>query len=205
MTGLTLDVLCRRWPHANHTLVEGMVETATAVFSKYGLTLPAEQADLMAQISEETGGGTATEENLNYSASRLCQVWPREFPTLAAAFPYAYSPRALADKVYGGRVGNAPGTDDGWNFRGRGGIQITFRGNYLTIKRLTGLDVIADPSLLSAPKTFLECAAAFWKYANLNKFADSGNLRAETLVLNGGYTNLALREQWDRIWRSELC
>jgi putative chitinase len=205
MTALTFDALCQRWPHANHSLTEGMVETAPLVFSKYGLTTPAEQADLMAQISEETGGGTALEENLNYSASRLCQVWPRQFPSIASALPYAYAPRALADRVYGGRSGNAPGTDDGWNFRGRGGIQVTFRDNYAMIKAVAGLDVLANPGILSAPQTFLECAAAFWKHAGLNKDADSGNFRAETLVLNGGYTNLALREQWRAIWRSELC
>lgn len=204
MTALTFDALCQRWPHANHSLVEGMVATAPLAFSKYGLTTPTEQADLLAQISEETGGGTALEENLNYSASRLCQVWPRQFPSLSAALPYAYSPRVLADRVYGGRGGNAPGTDDGWNFRGRGGIQITFRGNYSLIKTLTGLNVLNYPDILSDPRFFLECAAAWWKHAGLNKDADSGNFRAETLVLNGGYTNLALREQWRAIWRSEL-
>ena len=84
---LTLPMMDRRWPKAAHSLVDGMVATSEAVFVKYGLATPTEVADFMAQISEETGGGWDTEEDLNYSAARLCQVWPAMFPTMASAAP----------------------------------------------------------------------------------------------------------------------
>jgi putative chitinase len=73
----------------------------------------------------ETGGKLQpVEENLNYSAKRLTQVWPKRFPSLASAKPYANNPKALAEKVYGGRLGNdRPG--DGWLFRGRNLPQAT--------------------------------------------------------------------------------
>lgn len=202
---LTFDILNRRWPNAPHALTEGLVASSAAVFEKYGLTTSAEQADLLAQISEETGGGTATEENLNYSAGRLCQVWPTRFHTLGAATPFAHSPQALANNVYNGRGGNRVGSNDGWLFRGRGGLQTTFHDNYLKTQELTGLAIMDNPGLLSDPAHILECAAAFWKNAGLNKDADSGNFSHETLVLNGGLTNLALREQWRNVWRQELC
>ena len=194
----------RRWPQAPHSLVEGISETATAAFDLYGLHTATEQADFLAQISEESGGGTETSENLNYSAPRLVQVWPSRFPTVATALPFAHNPKALADNVYGGRGGNRPGTDDGWTFRGRGLIQTTFRNNYEMTGKLTGLDLIANPDLLSDPMHCLACALAFWKNANLNPIADAGNFKLETLRLNGGYTNYNLRLAWRGIWRSEL-
>lgn len=201
---LTFAMLNRRWPNASHALVQGVSDNAAANFAKYGLTSLTEQADILAQVSEETGGGTATEENLNYTAQRLCAVWPSLFPSLAAAMPYAHNPKALADKAYGGRGGNVPGTDDGWNFRGRGAMQTTFRNNYAMTAKITSLDCLNNPDLVCDPAHFLECACAFWKNANLNPIADAGNFNLETLRLNGGYTNLALREQWRSIWREEL-
>ncbi|MCY1745057.1 hypothetical protein [Ensifer sp. SL37] len=52
-------------------------------------------------------------ENLYYSAERLTQVWPSRFPTIASAKPFARNPRKLANKVYGGRMGNTAPDDAG--------------------------------------------------------------------------------------------
>lgn len=86
-------------------------------------------AAILSEAHHETGGSMQPiEENLNYSAKRLAQVWPKRFPTIDSARPYANDPPALANKVYGGRLGNA--LNEGWMFRGRGLIQITGRANY---------------------------------------------------------------------------
>ena len=87
-------------------------------------------AAILAEAHHETGGQMQpVSENLNYSARRLTEVWPSRFPTIAAAAPFANNPQRLANKVYGGRLGNVdPG--DGWLFRGRGLAQITGRENY---------------------------------------------------------------------------
>ncbi len=201
---LTFAMLNRRWPRASHALVEGGAASAPAAFARYGLATATEQADLLAQISEETGAGTATEENLNYTADRLVQVWPSRFPTIAAAAPFAHNPKALADNVYGARGGNRTGTGDGWTYRGRGAMQTTFRDNYAMTGRLTGLDCLNNPDLLLAPESFLECACAFWKNAGLSPIADAGGFRLETLRLNGGTINLATRLAWRAIWREEF-
>lgn len=87
-------------------------------------------AAILAEAYHETGGAMQpVTENLSYSAKRLTQVWPGRFPTLASAQPFANNPRKLANRVYGGRLGNT-GDDDGWLFRGRGLAQITGRTNY---------------------------------------------------------------------------
>ncbi|KSV89787.1 hypothetical protein [Sinorhizobium sp. GL28] len=87
-------------------------------------------AAIFAAAYHETGGAMRpVEENLNYSANRLTKVWPARFPTLASAEPYAGKPRKLANRVYGGRLGNVE-ADDGWRYRGRGLAQITGKANY---------------------------------------------------------------------------
>ena len=87
-------------------------------------------AAILAEAHHETGCiWPPVSENLNYSAKRLTEVWPSRFPTLAAAAPYANNPRKLANKVYGGRLGNT-GDEDGWLYRGRGLAQITGKANY---------------------------------------------------------------------------
>ena len=83
------------------------------------ITTPLRIAHFAAQIATESGGMTRLEKSLFYTAERLCQVWPKRFPTLVSVKPYAGNPKALAEKVYGGRLGNVqPG--DGWRYRGGG-------------------------------------------------------------------------------------
>ena len=201
---LTADLLDRLWPHAPHSLIDGMVKTSAPVFAKYGIKDEIELADFMAQGSEETGAGWEVEEDLSYSATRLCQVWPSRFPTVRSAAPFAHNPRALADNVYGSRGSNRPGTEDGWLYRGRGFIQVTFRSWYEKLSSATGLDLINKPDLANDPEHFLEVGAAFWKIDGINAFAERGDFRGETLRLNGGYTNLPARLQWRGVWRRSL-
>jgi len=193
----------RLWPNAAHSLTEGMVASSADSFAKYGITTFAEARDFMAQSSVECGAGADVEENLNYTAQRLCQVWPSRFRTLGAAAPYAHNPRALADNVYGGRMGNVAGTDDGWNFRGRGAIDITGKSTYEAVAKASGLDLIGNPDLATAPAHFLECGLAFWRMNGLNAYAAAGNFREETLRINGGYTDLAARETWRARWTQD--
>lgn len=109
--------------------VEGM-EAILNEWEKTGQTDPRWLAYILATAHHETGARFApVEENLNYSAKRLTQVWPSRFPSIAVSTPYANNPQKLANKVYGGRMGNTqPG--DGFRFIGRGFVQITGRDNY---------------------------------------------------------------------------
>lgn len=118
--------------------------------------------NFLAQALHESVMLERLEEGLNYSAERLMKVWPKRFPTLAAARPYANNAEALANKVYGGRLGNTqPG--DGWRYRGRGVMQVTGRANYALVQQVTALPVLANPGLLAQPLPALQAAIAWWE------------------------------------------
>ena len=79
--------------------------TARAIAKHYDLK-PERAAHLLGQASHESGGFKLTRENLNYSAERMCQIWPNRFKSLEAAAPFARNPKALAEKTYLNRMGN---------------------------------------------------------------------------------------------------
>jgi putative chitinase len=150
----------------------------------------------MGQIYQESLGLTHLVENLDYSVERLMQVWPKRFPTAASATPYAHNPPALANNVYGNRLGNtAP--DDGWRYRGRGLIQLTGKSNYTDAAGWSGLDLVANPDLAAQPAGAAQIAAAFWVHKGLNPIADQTDetaaIRQETKLINGGTLGLPER------------
>lgn len=201
------EVLARLWPSGDAKipgLRAGIVAAAPEVFAKYGITTPLLVAHVMAQISHECGAGHDVVENLNYTASRMMQVWPSRFPTMASAAPWAGNPRALANKVYNGRMGNASGSDDGWNFRGRGASQTTGREGYARLARATGLDLLKHPDLVNDPNHFLECGVADFVLCGCLPFARADDLLNVTRRLNGGTVGLAQRQAWLAKWKAAL-
>lgn len=196
--------LNRLWPHGDEKipgLRAGMIETAGSVFARYGIRTPLVLSHVMAQISHECGAGHDVVENLNYTASRMMEVWPSRFPTMASAEPYAHNPRGLANKVYNGRMGNVTGTDDGWNFRGRGGSQTTGREGYERLKKSTGLNLVLQPDLVNDTKFFLECAVSDFINCGCLPFAQRDDVVGVTRHLNGGTVGLNDRKAWLTKWK----
>lgn len=197
--------LNRLWPHGDEKipgLRAGMIETAGSVFRRYNIMSPLVIAHVMAQISHECGAGHDVVENLNYTAHRMMQVWPSRFPTLSSAEPYAGNPRALANKVYNGRMGNAVGTDDGWNYRGRGGSQTTGKEGYQRLQKSTGLNLVTQPDLVNGTRYFLECAVADFINCGCLPFALRDDINGVTKHLNGGYVGLDQRKVWLGKWKA---
>ena len=93
------------------------------------------------------------------------------------------------------RLGNtAPG--DGRRFKGRGLIQLTGRYNYARAGDDLGLDLLGDPDLAAQPVLSLRIACLYWRWRDLNRWADVDNLRAVTRKINGGYNGLADRQRY---------
>ncbi|MFA6984622.1 MAG: hypothetical protein WC213_00250 [Arenimonas sp.] len=205
MTETFGQALNRLWPHGDEKipgLRAGMIETAGNVFQRYGINSPLLVAHVMAQISHECGAGHDVVENLNYTAGRMMQVWPSRFPTMDSAAPYAGNPRALANKVYNGRMGNATGSDDGWNYRGRGASQTTGKEGYQRLAKAVGLDVVNHPELVNDPKHFLECGVADFINCGCLPYAKADDILNVTKRLNGGTIGLADRRAWLTAWKA---
>lgn len=172
-----------------------MIQSAD-ILSKYRISANAARLQMfLAQIGHESAGLRVQEENLNYSATRLRQVWPGRFRSAAAAAACANRPEALANRVYGGRMGNVePG--DGWRYRGRGYIQLTGREAYREVGRRSGLMLEDQPDLALDPLHALPIACSFWDWKAINPICDSGDFAAVTKRINGGTVGLEDRLAW---------
>ena len=188
--GLKLDKLKGHIPDA----VIAMIPDTAA---KFGINTPLRLAHFLAQCGHESGGFRATQENLNYSAKGLNGIFKKYFPTEASAAAYARNPQKIANKVYGGRMGNGlEASGEGYKFRGRGYIQLTGKENYTAFGKAIGEDILANPDKVASTYALLS-AAWFFSKNGLHKMADGGATDAVvtsiTKRVNGGTIGLADR------------
>jgi putative chitinase len=185
--GLKLEKLKGHIPDA-------VISMIPAVAQKFQIDSALRLAHFLAQCGHESGGFRLTKENLNYSAKGLNGIFKKYFPTLESALPYERKPEKIANKVYGGRMGNGPeASGDGAKFCGRGYIQLTGKDNYTAFGKSIGEDVCANPQVV-AEKYALLSAAWFFSKNGLHKIADEG--ASDTVVtkitkrVNGGTIGL---------------
>jgi len=188
--GLKLEKLKGHIPDA-------VIAMIPAVAQKFQIDSALRLAHFLAQCGHESGGFRLTKENLNYSAKGLNGIFKKYFPTLESALPYERKPEKIANKVYGGRMGNGPeASGDGAKFCGRGYIQLTGKDNYTAFGKSIGEDVCANPQVV-AEKYALLSAAWFFNKNGLHKMADGGATDAVvtsiTKRVNGGTIGLADR------------
>ena len=186
-TGLKLEKLKGHIPDA-------VIAMIPAVAQKFQIDSALRLAHFLAQCGHESGGFRLTKENLNYSAKGLNGIFKKYFPTLESALPYERKPEKIANKVYGGRMGNGPeASGDGAKFCGRGYIQLTGKDNYTAFGKSIGEDVCANPQVV-AEKYALLSAAWFFNKNGLHKMADGGSTDAVvtsiTKRVNGGTIGL---------------
>lgn len=158
---------------------------------------PVLAAHFLGQCSHETGGWRIFEENLNYSKEALIRVFGKYF-TEEEAEVFARNPIEIANRVYGGRMGNKA-ENDGWKFRGRGCIQLTGKYNYQTFSESIGRpDIMHNPDLVKS-EFALESAIFFFERKG---FFDNPvdmtpeSIQKTSVMVNGGYNGLKDREEW---------
>jgi putative chitinase len=164
--------------------------------AKFGIDTPIKLAHFLAQAGHESGGFKAVQENLNYGAKGLRGIFSKYFPTDAKALEYERKPEKIANLVYGGRMGNgAEATGEGYQFRGRGYIQLTGKDNYIAFTKAIGEDCVANPDLVA---TKYPLASAAWFFTRcLVKCTDDSEaaITAVTKSVNGGVIGLEDRKK----------
>ncbi|EEJ7564045.1 glycoside hydrolase family 19 protein [Salmonella enterica subsp. salamae] len=178
--GISAGLSARWFPHID------------AAMSEFGITAPLDQAMFIAQVGHESGGFTRIVENLNYSADGLKATFGKYFPGDTAQLygrtaDHPANQKAIANIVYAHRMGNIE-ENDGWNYRGRGLIQITGHDNYRDCGAGLGADLILSPQLLEQDEYAARSAA--WFFASKGCLKRSGDIKAVTKIINGGTNGL---------------
>jgi len=199
---MKLDALSKKLP-AN------VMDEIPLIMEKFGIDNPLKLSHFLSQCAHESGNFKFLNENLNYSADGLRKIFPKYFPTIEVANKYARQPEKIANKVYGGRMGNGDeASGDGYRFRGRGFIQLTGKDNYAAFDKFVDDDIMANPDLIST-KYPLTSAAFFFHKNKLWDICDKGHgddvVLAVTKRVNGGSHGLADRQEKFDLFHSTLA
>lgn len=175
-------------PQARTQLLENFLDEFNEQLPQHNIDNPLRICAYLAQGAHESGELRELSEVLYYTRpERLMSVWPKRFKTIESASPYVRNPEKLGNFVYCNRMGNGdPDTGDGYKYRGRGWFNGTGKEFYQRITDLTHHDFISVPDDLVIPKYAVLSACVEWDNGNLNSYADAGNFKKITYIINGG-------------------
>lgn len=163
-------------------------------FKEFEINTPERIAMFIAQVAHESSF-THLVENLNYSAQRLLQVFPSHFygGIGQAEACVKGGLQAIAEAIYGGRMGNPKG--EAHKYIGRGLIQLTGYENYKKFSEAIGdASVMTNPDQLSHPELACKSAGWFFKTHGINELADHQDIIGATKRINGGTNGLDQRK-----------
>jgi putative chitinase len=197
---LDLPNMRKLFPRAPEAVLKDFVEKQDSILGPAGINHTRNRLKFFfANIEHEVDGFTIKNltENINYTAARMAEVWPNRFRSAAdvrAKYGTARGWQKKAfDDIYGNRMGNRPGTNDGSRYIGRGGPQVTGREGYRKVGEIAGLPLEGQPELAATPTNQAAVCAAFWTWKKMNAKADLNDFVGCVKLWNGGTNGLADR------------
>lgn len=183
------------FPHISGSNAELFSSHVTAAFAKYKINTCNRASHFLGQCEVECAGFTEFREDLTYSdGDRLWSIYPtalkaglqRLYPQWTPSQIETYSKNhltrndnELGEVLFGDS--DYPGRD----YRGRGLLHMTWIATYKEYKKASGIDVVADPSMVqNDPYTATYSSAWFWSTRSINAQADSNNVRRVTKIIN---------------------
>jgi putative chitinase len=209
-------IVRRLWPRAPQAKIDAMCAVSEEVFAEHEIDDVNVVVQLMANISHENGGGTIVRESGNYRAERIVQIFgagkSSAKVTPEEAITLAHNTQALFERVY-----NLPGSPklahelgnhepgDGAKYRGGGDLQLTGRGAYERIGKMTGHpEIVDDPDKIADPVvSFTVAVAEFVALGCVGPASRMETVRVRRLV-NGGTNGLAEVQVWVQHWAGAL-
>lgn len=184
---VTFEDIKRVSPTAKDELVQALIDLQPELAAAQ-INTDLRMAHFLTQVMTETGGVARLDENMNYSFDTLMRVFSRKVVSEAKAREIARKPREVANWVYGGRdeLGNlGRHTNDGWDYRGSGYLQLTGRYNFRERGAAIGFPLEEKPDMAREPRAGLLAAIAYWQARNINDAADDNDIRRVRILVNG--------------------
>ncbi len=198
---ISLPLLQKLFPTTKSATLAEYVEPLNKLLPAHDIVGKKRVAAFLAQVGHESAGFSARVENLNYSAAGLLATFKKYF-TPAQATAYARQPERIASRTYANRYGNGDeASKDGFKFRGRGLIMITFRANYMAFAKWAGISLDEAVVYLTTPEGAVAGAVWYWESRGLNALADGDQITNISKIVNGGTIGLAERKA---LWNKAL-
>lgn len=178
---LTLENLKKVDANVNPAAIEVLLRLGP----QYGIISKKQMCSFIANCIIESNGLNAVRESFNYRPERLRAVFPTRIASVDAARKLlAQGQVATANFLYGLRYGNRPNTNDGWDYRGGGWTQNTFRDNYFILQNMTGIKFGDNPKLIEDMENAAIAAMEFWRLNGCNEKAEKINTYSNGYTLN---------------------
>ena len=200
---------------------DGIVTSMNEYAAVYAINTPLRIAHFLSQIGHESGF-RIVEEKGNYSAKRMrqtfgckggsknyiestdeCKLGRLRDKLWTEESTYAHNAKNLLSYVYASRYDNGDeASGDGYRYRGRGMMQLTFKSNYSKFTTTHNQknpndprNFVNNPELLASEQKYgIESAFFYWDSRGINAIADSDNVENVTTAVNGGLNGLADRK-----------
>ena len=98
--------------------------------------------------------------------------------------------QAMANTNYDGILGNVPGSNDGYTYRGGGLIQLTGRDNYAKFGTEIGVDLVNNPDFTTNLPVSAKILAQFFKDNKIDEACNASDWTTVRQLVNGGTNGL---------------